>query len=170
MVCAATMDQRMTLISSLANIIPGCDQDNLSTAIYDMYSYLDDAVRQNLVYTELDYKMPTQHCMYIILKNALENEIKNTPTPETVLRVNSMATKLMQQYLKLQNGNEFLHKFCRPIIGMCLMKTSATFPEEIIASLDLYRFKSLFNSVQYNDIEIDPNRLRKTVPKLPNCP
>lgn len=108
--------------------------------------------------------------MYIILKNAMENEIKNTPTPETVLRVNSMATKLMQQYLKLQNGNEFLHKFCRPIIGMCLMKTSVTFPEEIIATLDLYRFKSLFNSVQYNDIEIDPNRLRKTVPVLPNCP
>lgn len=53
------MDQKMTLISGLANIIPGCDQDNLSNAIYDMYSYLDDAIRQNLVYTELDYKMPT---------------------------------------------------------------------------------------------------------------
>ena len=86
----------MTLISSLVEVIPNCDQDNLANAIYDVYSYLDDAIRQNLIYTELEYKMPDNHCMYIILKNALQEEIQNTHTPETVLRVNSMATKLMQ--------------------------------------------------------------------------
>lgn len=34
--------------------------------------------------------------MYTILRNALQDEINNTSTPETVLRINSMATKLMQ--------------------------------------------------------------------------
>ena len=106
--------------------------------------------------------------MNIILKNALRNEIDNTFTPETVLRENSMATKMIQHYLKFMNGAEFLRKFCRPIIGMCLQRNDQSFPESIIKILDLTKFKLCFNQ-PYNDIEIDPRKIRKALPQLPGC-
>ena len=66
------------------------------------------------------------------------------------------------------NGAEFLRKFCRPIIGMCLQRNDVNFPEKILKILDLTKFKSYF-SQPYNDIEIDPRKIRKSLPQLPNC-
>lgn len=163
--CALTMDPQLLFITAIAKIAPGSEHDNISTAIYNIYSYLDAAIRQNITYTELDFQMPQTHQMYTILRNALQDEINNTSTPETVLRINSMATKLMQQYLKLMNGNEFLHRFCRPIIGMILQKRSPDFPQEIINRLDLCKFqKQGFFKQAYNDIEIDPRKIKLLLP------
>ena len=169
--CALVMDPQLQLVTAVASMTPGPDMDALSTAIFNVFSYMDEAVRKNLSYTELDYQMPETHQMYIILRNAMQYEINNTSTPETVLRQNSIATKLMQQYIKLMNGVDFLHKFCRPIIGMVLASRQDQFPQEIIERLDLTRFQrqGLFNQ-PYNDIEIDPTKIKLMLPNLAGLP
>ena len=56
--CALTMDPQLFFITAIAKIAPGSEHDNISTAIYNIYSYLDAAIRQNIAYTELDFQMP----------------------------------------------------------------------------------------------------------------
>lgn len=59
--CALTMDPQLLFITAIAKIAPGSEHDNISTAIYNIYSYLDAAIRQNIAYTELDFQMPQTH-------------------------------------------------------------------------------------------------------------
>ncbi|CAL6017332.1 GTPase-activator_protein [Hexamita inflata] len=166
LVCALTMDPQLQFMTAISNSTPGCDMDSVSTAIYNLFAYLDDAIRQNLSYTELDFQMPQTHQMYIVLKNALKYVINNTSTPETLLRENSMGTKLIWQYTKLMRGVDFLHRFCRPIIGICLQRKTIEFPQEIINKLDLCRFQEEFSAKAYNDVEIDPTKIKMMLPQL----
>ena len=45
LVAALVMDPDLEFITCISNMAPGCDMDSLSTAIYNVYSYMDEAVR-----------------------------------------------------------------------------------------------------------------------------
>ena len=45
LVAALVMDPDLQFITAISNQVPGCDMDSLSTAIYNVYSYIDEAVR-----------------------------------------------------------------------------------------------------------------------------
>lgn len=113
-------------------MIPSIDPDLLSNAIYNVYKYLNNAVRDSVIDNDLPIKLPGNHYMLLILKNCIKFNVFHTQTPEEILRVNTIATKLIWSSYKLWGGIPFLHKFCRPLVAMILSKKKREFPINIL--------------------------------------